>query len=138
CMPARTIRMGRTTTSARAGTALRPTATTPPPPPTASPEARYKASRSGCNTTSRLGPLESAQPRGGHRMMSASIFIELDLHHETHRLRCNAAGGTFRRRAAGAGGVRFQGGRYGLRRRQALQLGGVEENPRYLPAAAGH
>jgi len=57
CMPARIIRMERTTTSARAGTASPPTATTPPPPPTAFPEARYKASRSGCNTTSRLGSL---------------------------------------------------------------------------------
>src|SRR6266446_3353068 len=132
CMPARTIRMGRTTTSARAGMASRPTATTPSV--TASPEARSRASRLECNTTSRPDGL--AQARGGHRMMSVSSFPIWNVPNETLLFRCAAAARALLCRAASDGGVRISDGRYGLRRRQALQLGGVEENPRYLPTAA--
>ncbi len=92
----------------RSGFWLAATQTGTRPAPTASQEASCKASRSGCNTTSRPDGL--AQARGGHRMMSASILSGPDFHDEAHRLRCNAAGGTLLRRPAGDGGVRFQDG----------------------------
>src|SRR3981189_2324452 len=69
--------------------------------------------------------------------MAAAILSGVDFRDEAHRLRCNPAGGALYRRSAGNGSVRISDGRYGLRRRQALQLGGVEENPRYLSTAAG-
>src|SRR5882762_6043373 len=69
-------------------------------------------------------------------MMSASSFPIWNVPNETFLFRCDAAARALLRRSTGDGGVRISDGRYGLRRRQALQLGGVEENPRYLPTAA--
>src|SRR5712664_2325108 len=132
CMPARPIRPEGTTTSARAATALPPIVRMPVVlwvlvDLTVSLARRCRRYRwAGCTASEIDCLLLACGNLGGRRKTPAFSFLK--------QIRIEAsvpgiAACPRDRCSAGAGRVRLQGRRYGLCRRQALQLGGVEKNP---------
>src|SRR5437879_5338270 len=138
-MPARPITLARITTSARAATALPPivrmaemTLLLGLP---ASPERRCRRYRwAGCTASETDCFLLACGNLGGRRKTPAFSFHKqnrIEVFQFTPRIAARPRD----RRAASPSGVHLQGRRYGLCRRQALQLGGMEENPRQSRSA---